>query len=510
MQSTPVSSDMAYRRKATIVVMIGSFLIVFHIMMINVAFPQIQTAFGVNVETIRWVFNAMFLSTAVVLPLVGWLGRRVGLKNIYLLSFLMYVVITFLAGSAWSIDSLIVYQVIQGIGSGILMTVTIAIVSMIYPPAERGRGMAYWSIANSLGGSAGPLVGGYLADNFSWRLIFYSNIPLALVGFVACLLFIKKDEEKVAEKFDYMGFAFISLAIVSLLLALSQGRIEGWKSNYIVGLFAVFGISFAAWLIVEMNTKRPLIDLSMFKNKFFLAGTLVTFLIGISLYGTNFLMPLFMQILLDYSVLRSAVVITIGVLVSTFFSRISGPMADAYGPRVPLFIGIIFWSLFSYYFGLKDTRASFAALCMVMLLRGVGYGLSLPPMMSGSLATLPARIITMGSGILNLSFTLGGMVSIAVLGTMLDKQELTHYATYATQQNSSSPGTVGAISMLQSFFARMGYVPSHADGLAISVLAGIVRREALVSAFQDSFIFLTLVTLIALAPALVMGRVRRG
>jgi len=510
MEEGRYSAEAAYRKKATVVVMLASFLLVFHITMINVGFPQIQIAFGTNVETIRWVLNAMLVSTSVMLPLVGWLGRAVGLKNIYLVGFFLYIVTTMLAGSAWSIESLIGFQVLQGVGTGILMTVTIAVVSVVYPAEQRGKGMAYWSIANSLGGAAGPLVGGYVADNFSWRLIFYLNIPLAIVSFIMCLLFIKRDEERVVEEFDYLGFGFISTALISLLIAMSQGRIEGWNSNYILGLLLVFVASFGAWIITEMKVKRPLIDLSLFKDKFFVAGITVTFVIGISLYGTNFLMPLFMQGVLDYTVLRSAVVIVVGVLISVFFSRVSGPMSDAFGPRVPLIIGILFWSLFSYYFSMVDLRASFLFLCVVMVLRGVGYGLSLPPMMSGSLATIPARLTTMASGILNLAFTIGGMVSIAVLGTLLDKQELVHYANYATEQNLSSPITVNAIAMLQSFFSGVGYVSAHARGLAITVLSGIVRREAVVSAFQDGYVFLTLVTLLALVPAWLMGRVKQS
>jgi EmrB/QacA subfamily drug resistance transporter len=509
MENRPDNADIAYRGKATLVVMLNSFLIVFHFTVINVAFPQIQTAFGANVETIRWVFNAMLVSSSVILPVAGWLGRAIGLKNMYLLGLSIYVFATLLAGSAWSIDSLIAYQVFQGVGTGILMVVTVALVADVYPMEKRGKGMAYWSIANSLGGAAGPLMGGYLADNFSWRLIFYVNTPLALVSFMVCLLFLRKDEQKFVEKFDYAGFALIGVAVVSLLVALSQGRIEGWDSDYIVSLLIIFVVSFAAWIFTEMKVENPLIDLSLFKDKFFVAGITVTFVIGVSLYGTNFLMPLFMQSVLGYSVLRSAVIIVIGVLVAVFFSRISGPLTDAYSPRVPLLIGIGFWSLFCFIFGGKDTRVAFATLGVIMILRGVGYGLTLPPMMSGSLTTLPPRLITMASGILNLTFTLGGMFGIAILGTLLDKQELTHYANYASGQNPSSPSTVDAVSLLQSFFSGLGHVPAHAKGMALTVLSGVLRREAVVSAFQDGFIFLSAVTLLALLPALVMGRVQR-
>ena len=502
------NQNQAYRKKATIVVFLGGFLLVFHFTVINIAFPKIQTAFGADIETIKWVFNGMMLSTSILLPLAGWLGRVVGLKNLFLVGFINYIIVTILCGSAWSIESLIVYQVIQGIGAGILNSVTVAMIAIMYPAKERVKGMAYWSISTAAGGAVGPLVGGYVSDNFSWRLIYYVNTPLALIGLIVCFMFLKKDEKRSMEKFDYSGFALISIAIVCLLLALSQGRVEGWSSNYILSLITIFIVSFGAWIAVELKVEKPMVDLALFKDKYFVAGATVTFLIGISLYGTNFLLPLFLQRILSYSVFRSAVIVVIGVVISLFFSKISGPLADRFGPRVPLVVGIIFWAVFCYVFSFKDDRASFVVLGAIMIIRGVGYGLSLPPMMAGALTKVPARLMTMASGMLTLTFSLGGMFTIAVLGTMLDKRELIHYSTYASEQNLSSQMTANTLSMFQSFFNGLGYSAAYAKGFAVSVLYGMVRKEAIMSAFQDSFIFLALATLLALVPAFIMGRVK--
>jgi EmrB/QacA subfamily drug resistance transporter len=434
----------------------------------------------------------------------------VGLKNIYIAAFFIYGLATILSGIAWNIDVLIIYQILQGIGAGLLMPASMALVSVVYPPQERGRGMVYWSIANSLGGSAGPVVGGYLADNFSWRLVFFVNTPLALGSMIACLLLLKKDRGKVIEKFDYAGFALLSVALVSILLVFSQGRIKGWTSNFIISLVLIFFASFGAWIAVELKVKKPLIDLTMFKNRFLVVGMIITFLIGISLYGTNFLMPLFLQIILNYTVLRTAAVIVVGVLISVVFGRIGGSLADKYSPRLPLLLGVTFWALFSYYFSFKDARASFYALWAVMVIRGVGYGLSLPPMMSGSLTGMKPQYTTMASGIINLTFTLGGMFGIAILGTLLDIREIVHYTSYASDQNLTAHGTMGTIKALQSYFMSLGHVSSNAEGMAVNVLTGIVRREALVSAFQDCFVFLMGATLIALAPSFFMGKPKKG
>ncbi len=495
------TSDPSYLNRTVFIIVLGGFISVFSASIINVTLPNIQTAFGTNVETVKWVVNINLVTFAVLMPTTGWLIRRLGLKSTFILSLSLFTIGSFLCGTAWSIDSLLVFRAVQGAGGGLLWPMSMALMTVVFPQEKRGRGMAFYGIGTSTGGTFGPLMGGYLVDNFDWRLIFYISMALGLAGLVISLFLLRGDKERFSEKFDFWGFLTLSIAIVSLLVALSQGRVEGWKSDYILSLFLIFALSFCGWIFTASKVQNPLIDLRMLRNVQFMAGAIVSFLVGVCLFGSNFLMPLFMDKLLNYSVLRIAASLAPGVSLSILTTRIGGVMSDTFSPRLPTILGLLFWAAFAYVFSLSDLRVSFFGIALMILLRGTGLGMSYTPAMTGAMLSLHPRYLGVAAGLLSLAFTLGGMFAIALLGTTLEYRELVHYASYASSHDYTSYGTGSAITALQSFFTQLGHTTTQARGLAVGVLRGIVGKEAVVSAFQDSFIFLSLTALVALVPA---------
>lgn len=488
--------------------MLGGFISVFSASIINVTLPEIQTAFGADVETIKWVVNIYLVAVCVLMPTTGWLSNRLGPKNVFILSLTVFTIGSFLSASAWNIDSLIIYRALQGVGGGLLWPMSMAIITIVFPPEQRGRGMAFYGIGTSMGGTAGPMLGGYMVDMFSWRMTFYLNVALGLVGLITSIVLLKGDDERTSEKFDFWGFIPFSVAIVSFLVALSQGQVKGWDSYYILGLFALFAISFCAWVYSALKVEQPLIDLRIFRNLHFVAGAMVTFLVGICLFGSNFLMPLFMGRLLNYSVLLIAIAIVPGVALSILTTRIGGILSDRFSPRLPTIIGLIFWATFAYVFSQYDLRVSFMVITAAVLLRGTGLGLSYTPSMTGAMLSLPPRFLSASAGLLSLSFTLGGMFGIAILGTALEKRELIHFASYAASHDYTSFATGVTINSLQSFFTGLGYASAQAKGMALGLLKGIINQEALVSAFQDSFIFLSIIAIITIPLALLLKKTR--
>jgi len=493
-----------------LIIVLGGFVSVFSASLINVTLPKIQTAFGTDVETIKWVVTIYLVAFSVLMPTIGWLVATVGLKKLYIVSLSFFTLGSFLCGSAWSIDSLLVYRVVQGVGGGLLWPLSMALITVVFPPEKRGRGMAFYGIGTSTGGTVGPLFGGYIVDSFNWRFIFYMQAILGLVGLVVSVILLHENRKRTAVKFDFKGFAALSIAIVSLLIALSQGRVEGWNSNYILSLFLIFAVSLTAWLLTATRVKRPLIDLRILSNKHFMAGAIVSFIVGVCLFGSNFLMPLFMDKLLNYSVLRIAAAMAPGVALSILTTRIGGTLSDSFSPRLPTFIGLLFWAIFAYAFSQYDLRVSFFGIAAIILLRGTGLGLSYTPSMTGAMLSLPASFLGVAAGLLSLAFTLGGMFGIAILGTTLEHRELVHFASYAASHDYSSYGTTVAINSLQAFLSHLGFAASEAKGMAIGLLRGMIGKEAVVSAFQDSFTFLSVTALVAMVPCLFLAKKNRG
>ncbi len=505
---TPEQQDPSYKWRATAVVMFGGFMSVFNIALVNVVLPEIMVAVRADVEKIKWVINGYMIALAVMMPMTGWLGKRLTNRNLYTVSLALFTLGSLLCGTAWSANSLIFYRILQGIGGGVLMPISMAIMITVFPPKQRGMAMAIWGLSTAMGASIGPTIGGYLTDLFNWRFIFYINVIPGLVGTVLSSVVLKK-EEPVREKFDFLGFISMATALVSLLVALSQGRTEGWHSDYILRLLGIFAVSSILFLIVENKTKHPLIDLSLYRDANYFIACTVYIIMGMGLYGSGFLAPLFMISVLGYSVLQAAVVQIPGSAIVIATTNISGKITDNIDARPPLVAGLIVWFLYMLIFSMVDVRISYLGMMWVMLVRGIALGLVMPSNTTVAMSTIDPRKMTMASGLLNLSMVLGGMFGVAILGSMLERRELTHYLNYASSQNDASYATVSALSMLQSFFQRLGYVRQQARALAVSSLAGVVNKEALVTAFQDCFAFLAVLYLVVLVPVFLIRKAKR-
>ena len=504
--STTEIMDPSRRLRATAVVMFGGFMSIFMIAIVNISLPEIMTALATDVERIKWVITAYMISLCVVMPTIGWLAGRFGHRNLFIASLSLFTFASFCCGMAWSVQSLVFFRVIQGIGGGILMPITMALLLRIFPLRQHGMAMGIWGLANSIGGSLGPTVGGVITEYFSWRYIFLINVVLGLAGVILSLAVLPPDEHRESARLDVLGFLAMAVAMVSLLIALSQGQLEGWRSMYIVRLFLIFGIALAVFLFVEVCAAEPLIDLSLYRNFYYALATVVSLLVGFGLYASAFLVPIFLVKLLDYSTLQAALAWLPGAAVVIFIAPTSGRLSDRMDARIPLVIGLLIWTFFVHLFAGLDLRASYAGVLLVVLSRGFGLGMSLPPMTTLAVSVVPRHRVTMASGLFSLTFSLGGMFGIALMGSILERQELRHLALYAQGQEWSSVATVGVLDTLKTALERLGYVKAQAEHMALVRLAKTVGQQALTSAFQDCFHYLSGAFLCALVPALLLKR----
>lgn len=489
----------------TVAVLIGSFISILNITIVNIVIPEIMASFGTTVDRVKWVITVYMLSQAVLMPMVGWLGRVMGNRKLYIVSLGLFCLGAVLCGTAWDIDSLIVFRIIQGIGGGVLYPLSMAMLIDIYPVEKRGTGVAMWVLSANVGSSIGPTLGGFLTEWLNWRLAFYAVVPVAILAMVMTSVFFPREEKRPVGRFDVAGFITLAVFLSALLIALSRGQTEGWGSDYIVRLLIIFAVAFGVFLIVELRKADPLIEIRLAGDRYFAAALIINFLVGIGLYGTNFLVPIFMQNVLDYSVLRAGVAMIPGALIAVPFTYLGGWLTDRSDVKVPLLLGLFFWGFYTYVFSTLDLRVTFLWVVLVLLLRGIGLGVSAPPMMAGAMVNLPVAKTRMASGILSLNLTLGGMFGIAVLGTMLESRQFVHFVSYAKYYDPSSYPAMFALNSFQSLFQSVGHVGNEAKGLAVLVLSTIVSKEALISAFQDSFFFITATFGLALIPSLFMS-----
>ena len=480
-------------------VMLGPFVNILDYNVVNVSLPKMMSGLATDVLTIRWVVTCFLISTAVIMPSLGWIGRVLGNKNLYLLGLTVFTSATALCGLAPNVYVLIALRAVQGLGAGVLMPMSMVLMVENYPPEKRGMGTALWGLGASLGSVIGLPMGGYFADAVDWRAVFYVNLLPGCLAILGTLLFVPASPREPRAPFDVWGCLSLTATLVSLLVALSQGHREGWDSALIVSLFAICGAAFITFLLVEWRAAAPLVDLRLFRRSLYVKGVLVALSMGLFFHGSTFLSVLFAQLLLDFSVQRTALALLPGSIAMVLTTPLVGWMLDRLDGRIPMLIGLAIYGICCYMMLLADLRIGFAYLMWSYIWRGLGLGFLYPPVYSVAIRGVPLEQTRGGSSLLNLQVTLGGAFSVSLLTTLIDARQTVYQARFAETQMLNAVGTQQALSALEQFADAAGVGALYVQGYALGLLQGVVRSEALVRALNDGFYIVILVGLCSVA-----------
>ncbi|MBP1677442.1 MAG: drug resistance transporter, EmrB/QacA subfamily [Bacteroidetes bacterium] len=490
-------------------VMLGTFMAVLDSTIVNVSLPKIMSAFGVGLSTIEWVITAYMLSMAAMLPTSGWLADKFGYKRVYFWGLLLFTLGSLLCGLSNDETSLIISRVIQGLGAGTLQPLGMAIITREFPPHQRGIALGFWSIAAAASVSFGPLLGGYLVDNFNWQLIFNVNVPVGIAALLFTIIIQREFVNRNTRKFDYIGFISVIIFLPVLLYALSEGNAatnsEGWSAPYILFCFAISLIGLAVFLTHELTTKNPLLDLRLLKDRNFGLANAVLFLFGMGMFGSTFLLPLYLQNSMGYTALQSgAVFLPVGII-QGIMSPLSGVFSDKVSGKLPLFIGIILLVL-SFYLNSQLSFLTEHSFVMTSLyIRGLGMGMIFTPLSSLSLSTIPREKMAQASGITNTIRQVGGSLGVALLSTMLTARVNFHSQTYggAIQSDSQTfKNTINGITTYIQHYA--GSSPAVAAKQGQSVLMSHVNSQAFIQGINDDFLIAAGISALCFIPIILM------
>jgi DHA2 family multidrug resistance protein len=475
----------SYKWWITWTIMLGSFLFALDTTIVNIAVPKIMTSISADLNQIQWVLIIYMIGMALIMPTVGWLSDLVGHKWLYTGSLALFTLSSALCGMAWSPYSLIFFRFIQGLGAGAIAPTAMAIIFQVFPPQQRGLAMGIYSLGWTFGPILGPTLGGYLTDTISWRAIFYINIPLGVVGVALAATIMAADlSGRRARRLDLLGLVTMAVGVVTLLLALSQGNREGWNSHYILWLFIIASVSLALFLVVELCVRDPLVDLRLYRNSTYAMATVVGMLLGFSMFGSNLLVPLFLEDFLEYTALQAAFLMLPGVALTGVFSPLVGKLCDLLNPRLFLVLGFLMAAASSYWFALMGVQTEQMALVWALIVRA-GLGFVFPPLIMLGLRTLPREQISAASGLLNITRQITGMAGIALAGVLLERWHYVHHLTGA-EQLASAVGSLDQLQrMLEGVLQRGGDVGGLLQTKVDAVLSHYLSQEALVIAFQD-------------------------
>lgn len=490
-------------------VMMGTFMAVLDSTIVNVSLPKIMSSFGVGLSTIQWVITAYMLSMAAMLPTSGWLADKFGYKKIYFWGLFLFTFGSLLCGLSNDESSLIISRVIQGLGAGMIQPLGMAIITREFPPHQRGIALGFWSIAAAASVSFGPLIGGYLVDNFSWQLIFDVNVPIGILGMAFTVVIQREFINPRIKKFDYVGFISVVIFLPVLLFALSEGNAQtnsaGWTAPYILACFAISAIAFAIFITQELTTENPLIDLKLLGNYNFGMTNIVMLVFSMGMFGSTFLLPLYLQNSMGYTALQSgAVFLPVGIIQGAI-APVSGIFSDKVNAKIPIIAGVLLMVL-SFYLNSELSILSERPLVMTSLyVRGLGMGLMFTPLTTLGLLTIPREKMAQASGISNTIRQIGGSLGVAVLSTVLTSRVNFHAQMFGGAIQSGSQ-------ILQHTTQNMAYfIQQHAGSSfstavkqSQSLIMSNVSSQAFIQGVDDDFLLAAMITMIGFIPIILI------
>jgi EmrB/QacA subfamily drug resistance transporter len=485
-------------------VMLGALTVALNIGVLNVAIPSMMSSLSTDLDRIQWVQTAYQITQAVLMPAVGWLGARLGTKRLFILSTLIFIMGSALCGLAWDVHSLILFRVLQGVGGGPITPLGMSILYSTFPPDKRGLAMGLYNFSFSFGPAIAPALGGHLIEVLSWRAIFYINVPVGLLSAGIVLVTMSKTQEQRARPFDAVGVFTMASFLILLLLAVSEGRRYGWGSQMIVTLFVASGISLLAFVITELKTAHPFVEIRLYKNLPFAMGCLIAFLNTMEFRGTNFLLPIMLQRIYHYTPFQAGLFFLPPALVMGATSIIAGRLSDKIQPKLLLIVGLLTLTYVSFQFCGLDVWATTGAILGLIVLRRGAQAFCHSPLTSSTLRGVPEDQIRMASGLFNVHRTLAGAVGVALTATLMDYREDVHTLMLSERQALYPLGTMAATEAIRGVLAQDG----NFDGALAQKTAGVLRQklteEAALAGYHDLFFMFAALTLFSLIPVLFM------
>jgi EmrB/QacA subfamily drug resistance transporter len=412
-------------RRTSSVVVLGSIMSILDTTIVAVALATLGRDFRVSVTTIQWVATGYLLALAVVTPVSGWAVDRFGAKRIWMMSTALFVIGSSLCGLAWSANSLIFFRVLQGLGGGMLLPVGQSILARAAGPQRMGRVMSIIGVPMVMGPVLGPVLGGLIVSNYSWRWIFYINVPIGIVSLILSSKWLPKSssEEKFSTPFDTLGFCLLSPGLAALLYSLSEVGTTGSFTSTSVLVSFVLGLALMSGFVFHaLRAKFPLLDLHPFRNRNFAIANVCIFVIGATLFGSMFLLPIYYQVARGQEAWQAGLLMAPQGLGAACIMRWAGSITDRLGPRRVVPFGILLMAAATIPFAFVTTSTSELLLAVTLFARGLGLGLSMMPVTAAAYYDLNHAEIPKASTVMNIVRLTGGSVATALFAVVLERQ----------------------------------------------------------------------------------------
>jgi DHA2 family multidrug resistance protein len=495
-------------------VMLATFMVVLDSSIANVALPHIAGSLSASTDESTWVLTSYLVSNGIMLPASGWLARRIGRKRLLMLSILAFTGASMLCGIAVNMPMLILARILQGAGGGGMQPLAQAILLEGFPPDMHGKAMAAYGVGIVVAPVVGPTLGGWITDSYTWRWIFYINLPVGLLALFMANLYVWDPpylRHKTRVAIDGIGFGLMAVWLGAMQLVLDKGQEADWfGATWICWTAAISVLAFLAFVARELLHRDPLVQLRILLNRNFLFGTMIAGLYGVALYGLTALMPLFLQTVLGYSALASGLAVSPRGLGSVVAMILVGMVSNRIDNRVLLAFGFAVFGYSALVLSDVNLTISMGSVAIPNFINGFGGGFVFVPLTTMTMGLLKKTEIGNAAGIYNLVRNIGGSIGISALTANLVRGAQVHQNYLAAQVSPNDPAAGTALAGLAAHFQVFGADAVTAHREALGALYGSMQQQAAVLAYADNFRLLGYLTLASIPLVLLLKRPRAG
>ncbi|WP_020376660.1 DHA2 family efflux MFS transporter permease subunit [Sulfobacillus thermosulfidooxidans] len=481
---------------ALAVLIAGGFMAILDTSIVNIAIPKLESVFSVDTAQVQWVVTIYMLTLGVVVPLAGYLGERFGYRRIYILSLVIFTVGSALSGLSWSLSILTVFRVLQALGGGLIMPITMSMVYRMVPRESIGTAMGFWGLGIIVAPAIGPTLGGWLVEYVDWRLIFYINVPIGILGAFLALAYVPKFPSSNTGPFDMVGFVLSATGLFGLLLALSEGQTWGWNSEPIVLLLVASTLFLVLFTLWELTVKHPLLNLRVFAHGSFAMANLLVIIITVAMYSGVFYVPLFLQTVVGYGALKTGLMMMPAAAASAIMMPISGRLYDKIGARPLVLGGLLILTYTTFLLHRLSTTTPVSDVVLWLTLRGIGMGMAMMPATTAGMSAVPTELVGTGSAINNIMQRVAGSFGLAFMTAVLQSQATLHATTIAASYTPTSQPAVQFMHQLTGLLVQHGMALGQSVSLTTTELYDLIQQQAFVMGIDDIFVLGAGITLL--------------
>ncbi|HEY4240397.1 MAG TPA: DHA2 family efflux MFS transporter permease subunit [Kofleriaceae bacterium] len=495
-----------------VAVALGALLEVVDVSIVNVALTNMQNSFGATLTQVSWVVSSYAVANVIILPLTAWLGGRFGKKRYFVWSLIGFVAASALCGMAQNLPMLIAARVLQGLMGGGLLAKAQAILFETFPKREQAAAQGFFGIIVIAGPTIGPTLGGYITTNFDWRWIFYINLPIGIAAVIMCLAMLPADKpEKDKSPVDWTALALLAIGLGTLQTLLEEGQSEQWfESPFIVTMLVASLLGIALFIHRQLTTNRPIVDLRVLRYRSLWAGSILSIIVGMALYGAIFAVPIFAQTILGYSAQQTGMLLLPGALMSAVMMPIASKLLGKFDPRALLICGmlILIGSMLS--LGEMSPESSADSMFWPLVVRSIGTALMFLPLSMATLGPVAKADVGKASGFYNLTRQLGGSIGVALLSTLLERREAFHHAVIVEKLVRTDPQVIDRVAAYTGKFLSLGYAMPDALAHGQKLLDVQVNVQAAVISFGDCFWITSVLVACTIPLVFLLGKPDRG